>query len=170
MKERLDNYRNTTVNWGKSQGDIMKMLQSRGINDIQFTNVGYDTALNAGLKMEPNTFAIMLLFQKEEKISNGVSGKIPVRIIIPSIAQDDQRALNQYYRVLYWYLKTKFEAVDTGLVEFAEEFMAHLQIRGKEGFVSNLWSQFKQGYYRAIQSGEQGNANLLPPMKDDNES
>lgn len=166
MKERLENYRNTTVNWGKSQADIMKLLNSRGIADIQFTSVSHETASRGGLEMEPNTYAIVLMFQKDERIGDGVSGKIPVRIILPNIRQDDPKALNQFYRVLFWYLKTKFEAIDTGLVEFAEEFMPHLQIQGKQGFVGRLWDQFKQNYYRALETGEQGNANLLPPVSE----
>lgn len=169
MSKTMKNYRNTTVHWGKSQTDIMKLLSDRGIYDVQFTNIGHDTASNGGLIMKPNTYAIMLLFQKDEKVANGVSGKIPVRIIIPNIPQGDNKALNQYYRVLFWYLKTKFEAVDTGLVEFAEEFMAHLQITDKQGFVARVWDTFKQGYYRAIETGTQGNVNLLPPTGEKDE-
>lgn len=164
MNDSVQNYRNTTVNWGKTQGEIMKMLQKRGINDIQFTNISGETMAKNGLEMKPNTDAIVLVFQKPVKLPDGTSGNIPVRIMIPNIRRDDQKAMNQYYRLLFWYLKSKFEAIDTGLVEFAEEFMAHLQITSPQGFVSRLWDNFKSGYYRAIGSGDQGNANLLPPM------
>lgn len=164
MNDRVENYRNTTVNWGKTQADIMKMLNKRGINDIQFTNISRETMARNGLEMKPNTYAIVLVFQKPERMPDGTTGNIPVRILIPNIRQDDNRSLNQFYRLLFWYLKSKFEAIDTGLVEFAEEFMAHLQITSSKGFVGRLWDNFKGNYYAAIGRGEQGNANLLPPI------
>ncbi len=169
MKPGMKNYKNTNVSYLNSQSQIMKMLNARDIIDIQFSSISHETALEGGLKMEPDTYAIMLLFQKSEQIGDNKAGKIPVRVIIPNILVGDSRSLNQYYRVLYWYLKTKFEAIDTGLVEFAEEFMAHLQIKDSRGFITRVWDTFKGGYYKALESGNQGGANMLPPMKDDNE-
>lgn len=169
MSQSVKNYRNTTVHWGKTQADIMKLLNSRGIVDVQFTNISAETAARSGYDMKPGCYGIVLLFQKNEKLPDGTTGAIPVRILLPNISQDDPKALNQFYRVLFWYLKTKFEAIDTGLVEFAEEFMPHLQLN-QGGVIVRAWDAFKRGYYRAIGSGEQGNDNLLPPMKGDNET
>jgi hypothetical protein len=106
----------------------------------------------------------MLVFQKHVTLPDGKNGNIPVRVIIPNVHE-----INQYYRMLFWYLKSKFEAIDTGLVEFAEEFMAHLQITDKHG-IARLWERFKRGFYNAIGSGSMPDANLLPPgFRDDNE-
>ena|SRR6266404_3127063 len=163
MKNALKSYKGTDVHWGRSQAQIVGMLNSRGIEDVQFTNISHDTAAKNGLEMREGTVAIVLVFQKQEVMPDGVSGNIPVRIVIPNV-NTDGRALNQYYRVLYWYLKSKFEAIDTGLVEFAEEFMPHLQIAGKNGGIRRLWDTFRGNYYKSISSGEQGNSNLLPPM------
>jgi hypothetical protein len=70
--------------------------------------------------------------------------------------------------MLYWYLKSKFEAINTGLVEFAEEFMAHLQIQDRTG-LARLWDRFKRGFYKAIGDGSMPDTNLLPPIvRDDN--
>lgn len=165
MRQKISNYRDTSVPWGTTQGQIVKMLADRKIYDVQFTNVSAETAKRSGLDMPDNTIAIMLVFQKEEILDNGLHGTIPVRIIVPGI-DTDNKTLNQYYRLLYWYLKSKFEAIDTGLVEFAEEFMAHLQISSGNAF-GRLWDRFKTGYYRAIGSGQMPDANLLPPVIDD---
>ena len=169
MNESLKSYQNTPVTWTVTQQQITKMLNERGIVDIQFSSIGQETAAKGGLEMKPNTFAIMILFQKNQHFDDGRSGSIPVRIILPNVPQGDQRVLNQHYRLLYWYLKSKFEAIDSGLVEFAEEFMAHLQITNQSGFTARLWDTFKNKFYRAIGSGEQGNANFLPPILPDKE-
>lgn len=159
--KNLKSYKDTPVSWTVTQGQIVKMLSDRKIFDVQFTNVSAATAERSGLKMQANTIAIMLVFQKEEQMPSGVSGMIPVRVIVPGVPTDN-RSLNQHYRMLYWYLKTKFEAIDTGLVEFAEEFMAHLQIANR-GTFGRLWDKFRGGYYKAIETGQMPDANLLPP-------
>ncbi len=161
---KIKNYRGTEVHWGKSQSQIMQMLADRDIRDVQFTNISWETATQAGLEMDKGNYAIMLLFQKNMRLPDSSSGKIPVRIIIPNIDQNDARALNQYYRLLHWYLKTKFEAIDTGLVDFAEEFMPHLQITSPTGGIGRVWDMFKQNYYKALGKGEQPNTMMLPPM------
>jgi hypothetical protein len=135
--------------------------------DIQFTTISQATAEQSGLYMDKDTIAIMLVFQKHVKLDDGRSGNIPVRIIILNVREQQ---MNQYYRMLYWYLKSKFEAIHTDLVEFAEEFMAHLQIQDRTG-IARLWDRFKRGFYKAIGDGSMPGANLLPPIvrDDDNE-
>lgn len=165
MRQPVKNYANTSVHWGKTQSDIMKMLTANGIGDSQFTNISYETALKSGLVMDEGSIAIMLVFQKPQQIADGVSGNVPVRIIVPSVP-NDEKAWNQYYRLLYWYLKSKFEAIQTGLVEFAEEFMPHLQIASGTAF-GRLWEKFRPGYYKALETGQQPDAKLLPSVSDD---
>jgi hypothetical protein len=159
----MKSYRDTSVPWGTTQGQIVKMLSDRDINDVQFTNISKETAERSGLSLEDGTIAIILVFQKLVQLPDGTSGMIPVRIMVPNVYTDN-RSLNQYYRLLYWYLKSKFEAIDTGLVEFAEEFMAHLQIGDNRGGFGRLWDKFKGGYYKAIGSGTMPESNLLPPL------
>jgi hypothetical protein len=128
-------YRDTPVNWMTTQGQITKMLHAQQIYDVQFTTISQVTAEQSGLRMDKDTVAIMLVFQKHVKLDDGRSGNIPVRIIVPNVREHQ---MNQYYRMIYWYLKSKFEAIDTGLVEFAEEFMAHLQITDRYS-LSRWW-------------------------------
>lgn len=168
MKQALSSYKNTSVHWGKTQADIMKMFAARGIGDVQFTTISQHTAAQGGLMMDDDTMAVLITFQKQETLPNGVSGMIPVRILVPNVPANNDQQLNQHYRLIYWYLKSKFEAIDTGLVEFAEEFMAHLQLTDQQkGTVGRLWDSFKRGYYNAISSGQQPPASLLPPMEQD---
>lgn len=162
MPKRTRAYEGTNVNFAVSQSQINKLLNAHEIQDIQYTTISYDTATASGLTMEKGTQAIMLVFQKHVKMPDGQSGNIPVRVVVPNVPPE---RLNQYYRLLFWYVKSKFEAIDSGLVEFAEEFMAHLQIADKSG-VSRLWDRFKRGFYKTISSGGLPDANLLPGYTD----
>lgn len=163
MLENVSSYKNTSVNWLKSQGQIMKLLEDRGIKETRFTNISFETATRAGFQMKKDTSAIMLEFFKPIQLADGLGGTIPIRIVIPNIPQDD-RLKNQAYRIFYWYLKTKFEAVDTGLIEFEQEFMPHIAL-GKGSGVGNVWQAFKEKILPRITSGEDADINLLPEPK-----
>lgn len=113
--------------------------------------------------MQEDTCAIMLEFFKPIQLADGVGGTVPIRIIIPNIPADEKRK-NQAYRIFYWYLKTKFEAIDTGLIEFEQEFMPHIAI-GKGNPMSNMWQAFKEKMLPRIMSGESADVNLLEPPK-----
>ena len=67
MLKDVKNFKNTTIDWGRTQGDIIKLLELRGIKETRFTNIGYQTAINAGIVMEKNSSAIMLEFMKMTK-------------------------------------------------------------------------------------------------------
>lgn len=163
MLENISSYKNTSVNWVRSQGQIMKLLEERDIVETRFTNISHKTATRAGLQMQEDTNAIMLEFLKPTAIADGVSGSIPIRIIIPNIPEDEKKR-NQAYRIFYWYLKTKFEAVDTGLIEFEQEFMPHIAL-GKGDGIGTVYRAFKEKILPKIISGEEADINLLPPPK-----
>lgn len=165
MLKNISSYKNTSVNWIRSQTQIMKLLDERGIKETRFTNISYDTAMGAGMEMQKDCSAVMLEFFKPITIASGVGGTIPIRIIIPNIP-DDEKKRNQAYRIFFWYLKTKFEAVDTGLIEFEQEFMPHIAL-GKGGGVGTMWQAFKEKMLPKIISGEQADISLLPPPKND---
>ena len=145
----------------------MKLLKSRDIKETRFTTINYKTALKAGFEMQEETTAIMLEFFKPINLSDGVGGTIPIRIIIPNIP-DEERRKRQAYRIFFWYLKTKFEAIDTGLIEFEHEFMPHIAI-GKGGKMSNMWQQFKSTMLPRIISGEVSDIKMLEPPKKEQE-
>ena len=165
MKKSFKAYANTVVNWGQSQANIMKLLGNYGIDEIRFTTLNAKTMNQSGFKMEDDTFAIVLEFFKTTQLSDGLGGKIPIKIIIPNIS-DDEKQKNQAFRIFYWYLKTKFEAIDSGLVEFEEEFMPHIAI-GKGG-LSNMYQVFKNKMLPQIVSGKSADIKMInPPQKED---
>ena len=163
MFENVKAYQSTGINWSKSQAQLMKLLEMRDIKETRFTNIFYDTALRAGLEMKEDTCAIMLEFFKPTQLVNGVGGTIPIRIIIPNVP-NEERKKNQAYRIFYWYLKTKFEAIDTGLIEFEQEFMPHIAL-GKGGGVGTMWQVFKEKMLPKIISGEASDIKMLEESK-----
>jgi len=141
-------YKTTSVNWAKSQSAIYKLLGELGIYEIRFTN----------LKQK---FALEFLVQigEEEKPR-------AVRIIVPIkyTGEDDtkrQRELNIVHRILFNHLKAKFIAIQTGLTEFEEEFMAHLLITDNQGNSKTIGEVMLPQYKKAIDDGKGGDFKLL---------
>ncbi|GAI63486.1 unnamed protein product, partial [marine sediment metagenome] len=60
------------------------------------------------------------------------------------------------------YLKSKFEAVESGLVEVMQEFLPHLIIQDKEGKTATMYQIILPQYLKALESGEQGEIKMLP--------
>ncbi len=164
MFDNVKAYQSTSINWAKSQAQIMKLLEAQEIKETRFTNISYETALRAGLEMAEDTSAIMLEFFKPTQLSDGVAGTIPIRIIIPNIP-DEERKKNQAYRIFFWYLKTKFEVIDTGLIEFEQEFMPHIAL-GKGSGAGTIWKAFKQKMLPKIISGEVSDIKMLGEPED----
>ena len=152
---KTKSYKNTNINWTRSQGLILKLLESREIQEIRFTQLSWETIHTAGVTMEKDTYALMIEFLKLVP-----SGKIPIRIFVPNLVNNNEKLRNQAYRVLFWYLKTKFEAIDTGLVEFEQEFMPHISL-GKGNGLMNVFYAFKQKILPSIASGQKADIQFL---------
>ena len=111
-------YKNTKVDYAKSQISINKLLNNNGIKDIQHS-----------------TFEdkVRILFIKELEVE-GKLMKVGIKIEIPEVEEKNK---NQLYRALFYYLKAKFESLTFGFVEefneaFVKEFMPYI-IADKQG-------------------------------------
>ncbi len=141
-------YSSTTVSWAKSQVHIVKMLNKRGIKELRFTSL-------------EDRFALEFRVVEE-----GISKPIMVRIVVPvSNCEEEKRRnqqLNRLHRVLFNHLKAKFVAIDCGLTEFTEEFMAHLVMTDKDGGSKTMGQVLLPQYKDSIESGENHDMKLLP--------
>lgn len=162
MLDSVKAYKTTTVNWMRSQAQIMELLEQQSVHDIRFSNISWESANQGGLVMKKDTYAIMIEFFRLTTLEGGTSGKLPVRIIIPNIPLNNDQVKNQMYRLLFWYLKTKFEAVQTGLVDFEQEFLPHLMIKDKSGFIGTVWQMMRKPYEAMLKSGEMNVLSMLP--------
>lgn len=141
-------YRKTTVPWGKSQADITKLLTKNDIHDVRFTFLNSRNEL-------------ICEFNYPCKIE-GKAVNAGVRIVVPiPQTKDPEQSKNQIHRALFHYLKTKFEALEFGLVEFIQEFMPHLIVYDKNGNTSTMYQIIKPQYSRGLLTGEQGDIKML---------
>ena len=134
-------YKGTSVNWAKSQTAIIKMLNTRRIYQTRFTNL-------------EDKFAGEFIAPQEG------SKPISIRILVPLIykGEDEKKReqdLNRMHRVLFYHLKAKFVAIDSGLTEFMEEFMPHLIVMDKKGNSTTLGQVLLPQYKEGLESGEQ---------------
>lgn len=162
MLKNVKNYKDTNVHWTKSQGLIIQFLETKGITETRFTNIGCESAKAGGILMEEDTSAIMLEFMKPIDLDGGVGGVLPIKMIIPNIP-NNEKLKNQAYRIFWHYLKNKFIGIDSGLIEFEQEFMPHVAI-GQNG---NIWQAFKNKMLPAIISGKDATIGLLGMPKKD---
>ena len=114
-------YKGTNVYWGKSQADIMTMLQQIGIEQIRFTSM-------------PDRFVLEFMAKIDERsIPKAVRIITPLRTNTKDNPDARNKELNIVHRIMLNHLKAKFVAIGKGLTEFEQEFMAHLVITDKQG-------------------------------------
>lgn len=142
-------YKATSVHWGKSQANISKLLETNGIQDTRFTFLQSRSELIC-------EFNFPTVLEKKDV-------NIGVRITLPiPQSKNPEQSKNQIHRALFYYLKSKFEALNFGLVEFTQEFMPHLIIFDKQGTSRTLYQIISPQYKKGLISGQQGEIKMLP--------
>lgn len=144
----MNSYKGTSVNWSKSQTAIVKMLTSKGIYQTRFTNL-------------EDKFAVEFLAALNEN-----EKPVGVRILVPiketgNNQKKREQELNRLHRVLFYHLKAKFVAIESGLTEFMEEFMPHLIVMDKNGNSTTMGTVLLPQYKKNLESGEQKDFKLL---------
>jgi hypothetical protein len=145
-------YKNTKVDYVKSQVAISKLLNQNGVKDIQHSSY-QDKA--------------QIVFLKELKVEDKMM-KVGVKISVPEVSEKNK---NQLYRALFYYLKAKFESLTFGFVEeyneaFVKEFMPYL-ITDKQG--RTVADIILPRLGKAIEYTKQGEQLYLEEVKEDKE-
>ncbi len=118
MSKAKQPYRDTRVTWLQTQGYVTALLAKYGIHETRFTNYGGHAYVEFILPKEG----------------------WPVRLSIPVDLQD-QRGTNARWRMLYWYLKAKLEAMKFGITDFKTEWLPFIAIGDRtvaEGLLPEL--------------------------------
>lgn len=103
-RESIKSYSYTRVAPGKSKEQIEALLVRVGAVGFRWiSRIGSDEVLEAGLKWNGRELAFRL-----------------------SISFDSEDERKQKLRALYWYLKSKVEAIEFGLVDLEHEFLPSL--------------------------------------------
>lgn len=114
-------YKTTGVYWGKTQTQIMQMLEQVGITQTRFTSLDDRFILEFMAKFD------------ERAIPKAVRIVVPLQTRPGDPSDKRNKELNVIHRILLNHLKAKFVAIGNGLTEFESEFMAHLVITDKAG-------------------------------------
>ena len=131
-------YKNTSVYWGKSQSDIMKMLAQVGIDEVRFTSL-------------PDRFILEFMAKIDENsIPKAVRIITPIKISAEENPDKRNKELNTIHRILLNHLKAKFVAIGNGLTEFEQEFMSHLVITDKSGRSTTMGEQLLPQYQKNL--------------------
>lgn len=154
-------YESTNVAVEKSQGEIRKLLMQFGASGFQF---GEGTGINdepwAGVSFQHEGHSVMMQAPL----------KSPTEAEYKALRAKAQRAISRTYqeiedeymeqehrriwRVLYWSLKSRMIAVEEGVEEFEQAFLAHL-VDPRTGIT--LWQHvqpaIEQGQFRLGGSG-----------------
>lgn len=119
-------FEGTGIHWTKTQAQLMAFLQKEGIKSTRFTN------LDQGVVLE------FVAFER------GSQRPIPIRMKLP-IPKNDEKEINRIYRVFFWYLTNKFEAIRSGIVEeISKEFLPFIAFKTKNGVDTTLYEALKE--------------------------
>lgn len=161
-------YKQTSVPWEKSQGDITGLLMSHGARGIRWTNVFERHEIHF-------EFAQTIVVEGVEK-HIGVEIKVPIEIPIKEDRWGDQvevsekdvrKATNQAYRAVYWWLKSQLEAVEFGIQRFEQVFFANIITRLQDGRQTTVGEAFNRGLLNQTDFQlEEPDIEVLPPTKE----
>lgn len=119
-------FEGTSIDWMRTQAQLMNFLAKEGIKNTRFTN------LEDGVVLE------FIAYEKNSQ------KPIPIRMKIP-LPKNDNREVNRVYRVFFWYLTNKFEAVRSGIVEeITREFLPFIAYKTRNGVDTTLYEALKE--------------------------
>ena len=121
-------YKTTTITKGRTYGEIIGMLETHGIKDYQFTKFE-----------DTNQLAFPLTIHRK-----GMDQKFLVKLTVPrlmylkSIGRGRQPKKliyleNVSWRIFWWHLKSKLEAIEYGISDEIQEFMYNIHYSLEDG-------------------------------------
>ena len=124
-------YANTTIAPEQTKAEIEKLLKEHGIRDIQWTSYQGETTLKFLFKVQVRGVEREIMFAfKPPNIDMKKRTYNRSRYCYETVTMDNAPVS---YRLLYWYLKTKLEAVQFGLESVEKEFMSHIMVALPDG-------------------------------------
>ncbi len=115
-------YRTSTVSQGRTYGEIIGLLRDHGIKDYQFTTLGGVDVLAFPLKVshqgKETTFTVKLTVPKLMYMMPKGKGRYSPKTIT--------YLEKESWRIFWWYLKSKLEAIECGISDEVHEFMYNI--------------------------------------------
>ena len=147
----------TTVSSHKSREEIEKILARYGADQFMY-GADVNKAAVAFRMCERNVKFIIPLPSRSERRFTHTPSRGNARS--PSQAEQAyEQAVRQRWRALALVIKAKLEAVESGITEFEDEFMAHIML--PDGSTMGAWArpQIEQAYETGVMPS------LLPQLE-----
>lgn len=126
-------YANTKIAPEQTKAEIETMLKEHGIVDIQWTTYQGDTTLKFLFRVTIRGVEKEVMFAFKPPIISMKKKQYSRQNYRYETITTDNAPVS--YRLLFWYLKSKLEAVQFGLETVEKEFMSHILVAlpgGKE--------------------------------------
>lgn len=154
-------YESTNVAVEKSQGNIRKLLAQFGAAEFQFGEGAESDGMRwAGVSFRHEGHTVMMQAplktptKTEYKALRSKAQRAHTRTYQEIEAEHMEQEHRRIWRVLYWSLKARMVAVEEGVEEFEQAFLAHL-VDPRTGIT--LWQHvqpaIEQGQFRIGGSG-----------------
>ncbi len=134
MATTLKSYAGTTVSPASSRQHIQDLLEKVGAVGFRWTQgVGFPgrEQLDVALEWDGRELTFRL-----------------------TVTYEDAREWKQKMRALYWFLKTKVEAVQMGLVDMQQEFLPHL-LTGSRDNPRTVWEELGGSNMKLLAPGQE---------------
>lgn len=127
-------YKTSTIGQGKTYGDIIGLLETHGIHDYQWTRYQGTDQLAFPIKIE----------------RHDVNQGFVVKLTVPRLMYNKRQTGGKYakktmtylekasWRIFWWYLKSKLEAIEFGISDEVREFMYNIHYALPDGTEINL--------------------------------
>ena len=140
--KKLNSYKNTSVNWAKSQAQIGKLLNQVGIRDVRFTFM-------------QSQQSIICEFNYPSELE-GKAVTMGVRIVTKlKESKNEEQEKNRVHRILFNKLKSRFLEIQEDTQEFVRVFMADLIVFDKKGNSTTMAQVILPQYNKGLITGEQ---------------
>lgn len=126
----MASYATTQVTVEKSQGEIRKLLTKHGASQFQFSEgVGPNDSWWVGVTFVHDDHLVRVAVPLKDMDEGELSGKVRrarTKTRAEFIAEHNDQEGRRIWRVIYWSLKARMEAVEEGLESFEQAFLAHM--------------------------------------------
>lgn len=140
-------YQNTDVSTGRTQEQLDALLQKRGIHVTRWT-----------------AFPDLIRFEFQPK-KEGIAYRVEIKVEPGYNARNSEQIRRAAYRTLFWYVKSKFEAMDAGLADLEREFMPYMITGPDRVFFQEVAEAMEHGA-RSLPLGQ--DSPLLPEGRREN--
>ena len=134
-------YENTAVSVGKSQEAIRRLLLDNGASGIAFVSQTepLSEGFEAMIPIEKKTYRIRIVAKVKRIENKSVSKYYRGRwISAKTDAQVQDSEMRRIWRVLYFHLKSVYEATNTGVMEFRELMLPYVVVKDGRTIAQHL--------------------------------